>query len=180
METAGYVLAGGRSQRMGRDKALLAWGGRTLLEHVAGLVREAVGNVTVVGPPSRYAGLGLRVIPDVVAGRGPLGGLYTALRDAAAERVLIAACDMPYLTPELLRQLAATAGDAVVTDSGRLHPLCAVYHRKLLPLVEGAIRAGALRMHDLLAAAAVRRVAADPAVVANLNTPQDLVAQEGA
>src|SRR5579863_10550524 len=76
---SGYVLAGGRSTRMGRDKALLPLGDSTLLDHVAHCVRQAAGNVTIIGPPDRYAGLGYPVAADLVNDSGPLGGVYTAL-----------------------------------------------------------------------------------------------------
>lgn len=177
MDVAGYVLAGGRSSRMGRDKALLDWHGRTLLEQVAGTVREAVGNVTVIGAPERYAHIGLRVIADAVPDCGPLGGLLTALRDASTDRVLLTACDMPFLTAALLRELAQTAGLIVVPDTGRLHPLCAVYGRSLLPAVESAVQDRRLRMHDLLAGP-VTRLPASPDLLANLNTPEDLLTRE--
>ena len=63
---AGFVLAGGRSSRMGRDKALLPLDGHTLVDHIAGLVQRAAGNVTLIGPPERYATLGYPVIPDLI------------------------------------------------------------------------------------------------------------------
>ncbi len=180
MEHMGFVLAGGRSTRMGRDKALLPLAGKTLLEQVAGVVLEAVDNVTVIGPPERYGHLGLRVIPDLVPDCGPLGGLLTALTASTAERVLLVACDMPELTPALLRDLMAVDGDVVVCETeGRLHPLCAVYHRSLLAAVETAVRQRSLKMHDFLSTIQVRRwPVSDVRLLANLNTPEDLLARE--
>jgi molybdopterin-guanine dinucleotide biosynthesis protein A len=183
MEAAGFVLAGGRSSRMGRDKALLPYSGRTLLEHVASAVEAAIGNVTVIGPPERYTNLGLRVIPDVVADAGPLGGLVTALRKTRSSWSLLVACDMPNLTSEMLYDIAKSAvdsdADAVVCDTGRLHPLCAVYHRRLLPAAESALQKRELRMHDFLATIRVERwPVADPTLLANLNTPEELHALE--
>ena len=168
MHVAGFVLAGGRSSRMGRDKALLQWNGATLLEHVSAIVREAVGNVTVIGRDA---------VPDLIPNQGPLGGLLTALSSTEAERVLIVACDMPNLTPELLRGIASGKADAVVADTdGRLHPLCASYHRGLLPQVRAAVDRGALRMHDFLSQIHVQRLSADAKLLKNLNTPEDLPA----
>jgi len=180
MEHMGFVLAGGRSTRMGRDKALLPLAGKTLLEHVAGVVREAVDNVTVIGPPERYRHLGLRVIPDLIPDCGPLGGLLTALTASTGERVLLVACDMPELTSALLEELMAVDGDAVVCETdGRLHPLCAVYHRRLFAKVEAAVHQGSLKMHDFLSTIQVRRwPVSDVRLLANLNTPEDLLARE--
>lgn len=166
MEVAGFVLAGGRSTRMGRDKAQLPWNGATLVEHVASIVRQAVGNVTIIGK-------GADLIPDC----GPLGGLLTALSGTAADRALIVACDMPNLTPALLRDLAHGDADALVAETeGRLHPLCASYHRRLLPQVRAAVEQGALKMHDFLSRIDVQRVPADAKLLKNLNTPEDLPA----
>jgi len=181
MEHAGFVLAGGRSTRMGRDKALLPWQGRTLLEHVAKVVREAVGNVMVIGHDA-YRELGLVVIPDVIPNCGPLGGLLTAFESCDAERVLLVACDMPNLTIDLLRELIQVQGDAVVAESaGRLHPLCAVYHRRLAAAVKAAVEQRSLRMHDFLSTVQIQRwPVPDARLLANLNTPQDLLVGKSA
>ncbi len=102
---AGFVLAGGRSSRMGRDKALLPLDGRTLIDRVAGLVQRAAGNVTLIAPEGRY--MGYPVIPDLIANQGPLGGLYTALSATKASWNLLVACDMPGVTLEFLENLFA-------------------------------------------------------------------------
>ncbi len=133
--TAGFVLTGGRSSRMGRDKALLPIEGSLLVERTAERVRAAAGSVTLIGAPGRYAHLGLPVLPDLVEDCGPIGGLHTALKSTRADWNLVVACDMPGLTAGFLGDLLAAArqlGCACLvpqTDSG-LHPLCAVYHRR--------------------------------------------------
>ena len=107
METsAGFVLTGGRSSRMGRDKALLPIEGSVLVERTAEQVRIAAGSVTLIGAPERYAHLGLPVVPDLIEDCGPIGGLYTALKIGRADWNLLVACDMPALTAEFLRELA--------------------------------------------------------------------------
>jgi molybdenum cofactor guanylyltransferase len=180
-EAAGFVLAGGRSSRMGQDKALLLLDGRTLLERVAVEVESAVGNVTVIGPPERYAQFKLRVIPDVVADSGPLAGLVSALRDTDRDWALLAACDMPNVTSEMLRRLLSAAAnseaDAVVCYTGRLHPLCAVYRHRLLAKAEAALARRSLRMHDFLASIQIDRwPVSESKLLANVNTPEELCA----
>lgn len=150
------MLAGGRSTRMGRDKALLPAGSVTLVEQIAACVREAAGNVTLIGSPERYEFLGLPVERDVVEGMGPMGGLCTALRVTSGDWNLLVACDMPRLTAGFLRTLldaAETAGkDCLVpmTAVGQLEPLCAVYHRRTLAAVEQAIHRKILKMQDFV------------------------------
>src|SRR3989441_2918291 len=106
-QVAGFILAGGVSSRMGRDKALLEIGGVPLLVRTARLIEPLVAAVTVIGSPERYASLDLRVIPDAVAGVGPLGGIATALRFSASAWNLVLGCDLPYLTAKWLDRLMA-------------------------------------------------------------------------
>ncbi|MES1257997.1 MAG: NTP transferase domain-containing protein, partial [Acidobacteriota bacterium] len=82
---AGWILVGGRSARMGSDKALLRIGGRPLALRIADAVAEVCGPVTLVGDPARYASLGLPVLADEFAGEGPLSGIEAALRGTRAD-----------------------------------------------------------------------------------------------
>jgi molybdenum cofactor guanylyltransferase len=175
--TAGFVLTGGHSTRMGRDKALLQFDGTTLLERTARVVQEAAGGVTVIGAPERYAHLGFPCISDVVPDCGPLGGLYTALATTHTEWNLLTACDMPALTAAFLSELltAARARNPtclVPATSDGLHPLCAVYHRRALAAVKDAIESKCFKMHDLLKVLnAEPWPVADASLLENVNTP---------
>lgn len=178
MGRAGYVLTGGASVRMGRDKALLGYRGGTLVEWVAARVLEAAGSVTLVGGAERYRGLGFRAIDDPLPGLGPLAGLAAALRDTGAEWNLVAACDMPLLDAArlagLLERGESSAAQAVVPRgrNGLAQPLCAAYHRSALPAVEEALAARRLRLRDVLAALRVEYCdACGEEWLANANTP---------
>lgn len=178
--TAGFVLTGGRSSRMGRDKALLPIEGSLLIERTAEVVRAAAGSVTLIGAPGRYAHLGLPVLPDLVHDGGPAGpicGLHTALKTTRSDWNLVVACDMPGLTAPFLNDLLAAAKQlgcaclAPQTDSG-LHPLCAVYHRRAGDAVEFAIHHKRFKMHDLLKSlGAVSWPITDSSLLENVNTP---------
>ena len=165
---------------MGQDKALLPWGDSVLGAHAARIVGQAVeGHVSLIGPPERLSALGLPVYADRLPGRGPLGGLLTALESTNAQWNLLVACDMPHITAEaltvLLDRAAQTAGLCVapVTPSGA-EPLCAVYHIDCLPAVRRALERQRLKMRDLLPELGVSLAAGfDPLLFTNVNTPAD-------
>ena len=182
------ILAGGRSTRMGANKALLEVGGQGMLRRTAALLRPLVDDLFLVADdPAPYAGLGLPVRPDVLPGRGALGGIHAALTHAAHPRVLCAACDMPLISPGVLELLlgADDADDALLPRVGGWpEPLLAVYGRGALPAIERALLAGRLRVVEALAGLRVgyleedRLAAADPGCrsFVNVNTPGDLEA----
>src|SRR5205823_3133619 len=103
MTFAGFVLVGGRSSRMGRNKALLRYKSNTLLEHVAKQVLGVAGNVTLIGDPAAYERFGYPVYPDRVPDCGPLGGIYTALSRTQNNWNLIIACDLPSICESQLQ-----------------------------------------------------------------------------
>ena len=174
---AGFVLVGGQSRRMGRDKALLADARGTLAGQIAGEVRKVCDTVALLGDPARYAHLNLPVIPDLVPGCGPLSGLHAALHSTHTEWILVVACDLPNVDAGLLEGLIANTGNGtrcVAADAGKgLEPLCAVYHRNTLPEVETALREGRFRMRDLVAQLGATGVKAGERLVRNVNTEED-------
>ena len=182
MRHAGYVLVGGKSSRMGRDKALLAWHGTTLAQHVARIVGEAAGSATLIGDPARYSHLGYAVYPDRLAGHGPISGVATALAISPADWALIAGCDMPAISVAALRLLldeAARTHCEAVIPIGPMgpEPLCAVYHRACLSVIEQSIARGRFKMRDIVNELRVCFVTSiDPACFINLNTPDEFEA----
>ena len=184
----GYILVGGKSSRLGQDKALLEIEGQPLAVRIAACMRPAVDSVTLVGPTAKYGRLGPRVIPDAVADFGPLGGLLAALEDSTYEWNLIAACDMPCVTTELFRSLvgrtADCSGDLVLPydGEGRPEPLCAVYRSTARTAVRRAVESGVHKvMRALDGLKVLRLMPADYAAVdpdgrafTNLNHPGDL------
>ncbi|MGC9971448.1 MAG: molybdenum cofactor guanylyltransferase [Bryobacteraceae bacterium] len=177
---AGFVLVGGKSARMGRDKALLPYGDGTLAEHVAARVRAAAGCVALVGAPERYRALRYPLIADLDPGCGPLAGIQAALRASNARWNLIVACDMPALTPafllSLLERAEACPGAclAPVSRQGRPEPLCAAWSRDCLEAVDAALGRNVRKMTEALEAVrAVYWPVAEAAWFENLNTPRD-------
>jgi molybdopterin-guanine dinucleotide biosynthesis protein A len=180
---AGWVLVGGRSSRMGADKALIEIGNRPLATGVAAEIGKVCGSVSLVGDPERYGTLGLPVIPDRFPGQGPLAGIEAALGATSIEWNLIVACDMPALDVSILTALFETAaaedGDcaAPAYSDGRIEPLCTVFHARCHAVILGALEAGTRKVTQALASPLlkVRYVAvASPDSFANLNTPEEL------
>ena len=182
------IQAGGRSSRMGQDKALKPFLGRPLIQRVVERLSPIADEILVtVNRPDDYTFLHLGLVPDLLPGRGPLGGLYTALARASAPIVAVVACDMPFASAALL-ELAAVllvreGVDVVVPRSrGGLEPLHAVYRRlTCLPVIRSAVEAGQLKAIDWFPAVRVRELtprevaAADPSGLAfwNINTPAE-------
>ena len=183
------IQAGGESRRMGQDKALLPFLGRPLIERVIERVKPlAVEMLVTTNRPEDYGFLGLPLVPDLLPGRGALGGLYTALQAAARPLVAIVACDMPFANPALFaaeRDLLLTSeADIAIPFSGEgLEPFHAVYRRETcLPAIEAALEAGKWRVDSwfsevnvhTLQAEEIRRY--DPRLLCfrNVNTPEEL------
>lgn len=181
MQAAGFVLVGGHSSRMGRDKARLRAGSGLLVEDIAAKVASATERVALVGPPERYADLPFECLVDLRPDLGPLAGIETALAADYGELNLVTGCDMPNLAAEWLEELILmarrTRARCVVTRDalGKIHPLCAVYRAECLPLARRALDAGRLRLLDFVTELTALEMHTS-AVIANLNTPQQLAA----
>jgi molybdopterin-guanine dinucleotide biosynthesis protein A len=131
----GFLLAGGESSRMGRDKVLLDLGGLPLIVRMERLVQKVAGKPTAIGRPEVMQPLGVRAVRDEWPGAGPLGGIATGLRLLEESWALIVACDLPFLTEEWLKFLVDSAisstADAILPmNEGGPEPLCAMYHKR--------------------------------------------------
>jgi len=163
---AAIILAGGKSTRLGREKAAETLRGRSLLQRVMdrldGLADEFVV-VTAAGQelPPVFASRPITFVEDAYPESGPLGGVCTGLSSMGAPRALTVACDMPLLRPALLRALLrfAPGHDAVVPmNDGLPEPLCAVYAASCLPAIEAQLTADSFKMTGFFDAVDVRYV----------------------
>ncbi len=186
------VQAGGKSSRMGVDKALLDFGGQPLIQHL--LVRlSSLASETIIttNHPDGYRFIGLPLIPDVIPDRGALGGLYTALRAATYPLVAVVACDMPFASPNILLTcrdilMADPDLDAVIPSTKHgLEPLHAIYRRETcLPAVKAAIEADRWKMISwhgdvnvrVLLPDEIARLDPDGVAFENINTPEEFKA----
>jgi molybdopterin-guanine dinucleotide biosynthesis protein A len=185
-DATAFILAGGKSSRMGADKALLEFEGQTLLARGLEKARAVAGRVCIVGARERFEMFG-PVIEDVYAERGPLGGIHAALQATTSELNLVMAVDMPFLPEAALKYLLeqARSCDAVAVVpriGGYYQTLCAVYRLEFAELAEEALRAGNNKIEPLYRRTSVRvvdeaelaEVDIVPAMFDNLNTPEDL------
>jgi molybdopterin-guanine dinucleotide biosynthesis protein A len=147
----GFVVAGGRSSRMGRDKALLPWQGSTLLDHAIARLSAVCGEVRILcGPARRYEDRGRPLVVDAVPDGGPLAGIAAGLDSAGDAAGLYLGVDLPFVTVALLAALAQARqedADALVpvTPAGP-EPLCAVYRPGCRRPVHARLAAGDRRM----------------------------------
>ncbi len=181
-DVAGAVLVGGRSRRMGRDKALVEIGGVPMIRRVADvLVANGCRPVVAIGPADLAAGL--EAVADEHPGQGPLGGILTALHAVAPRPVLVVACDLPWLdTATVSAVLAATyeaveseeSVDVIMAVAERREPLCAVWMPASIIAVERAFAAGERAVHRVAAGLAVVEVLVGAHALINVNAPEDL------
>jgi molybdopterin-guanine dinucleotide biosynthesis protein A len=195
IQVSGVIMAGGTSQRLGRNKALERIGGKALIERVMdSLVPLTTEVLVVVARPEQAAALLLppwvRVVSDRYPGRGSLGGIFSGLQASAEPWSLVVACDMPFLNRELLRYLIGETSnvDAVVPClGGQPEPLHALYSKACLAPMQLMLRAGQLKIAPLFEAVRVRYVdegaidRIDPRHLSffNINTQADLEEARG-
>ena len=172
----GFVLAGGKSLRLGRDKALLDWHGRTLLEHMVDLLASATDHVRVVGRDP---------VPDLVPGRGPLSGILTALETSETDSNIVVAVDLPLLTKQFLKYLKSRAvinsRQIVACKIGSDFPLCMAFRRNLLPELWDRMRRGDLSVHtavencdaEVISELELKKEGFDLSIFKNINTQRD-------
>lgn len=191
MSVSAAIMAGGKSRRMGQDKAWIELDGEPLIRRVAAVLAEVADEVLVVANEPRYASLGLPVVPDRYPAGGALGGIATGVAAARHETILVAACDMPFLDAAVWRLLLAArdGADAVVPRiGGEYETLHAIYTKACLPEMARALAENRLRVIAFFDALRVRAVeedalrAVDPTLRAftNVNTPEELARALGA
>lgn len=181
MKLSAAILVG-RSTRMGQDKALLKLGEQTFIGHLAeelSVCDEVFISKTLDADYSEY---GLTVIQDENLGVGPMEGIRQSLLYADADYVFICGVDMPFVRKEMvlyLKELVSPEYDIYVfRDGDRVHPLCGIYSRKVLPLAKKMIAEGRYRMMELLANASTKYVDIDASpfsgeTLRNINTPEE-------
>jgi molybdopterin-guanine dinucleotide biosynthesis protein A len=184
-DAAAIILAGGKSSRMGRPKALLEFGGEPLIVHLARLLGPSFARLVVVAAPDQtLPELPALVVRDELPFRGPVGGIYYGLKAVGEEFAFVTSCDAPFLNLSLVQYLMTRISefDVVVPYwEDRFQPLHAVYRTEVAPLLAGQLERDELRPITLFERVRtlkvhedeIRRVDGDGLSFLNMNTPED-------
>jgi molybdopterin-guanine dinucleotide biosynthesis protein A len=190
-DVTAYILAGGKSTRMGADKAFVDCEGRTLLARMLELAHSVTAEVRIVGSKEKFAPFA-PVVEDIFRDCGPLGGIHAALRASSTELNLVLAVDTPFVSWAFVQYLitqARGAPDAAVVlarDGNFWQPLCGVYRRGFADAAESALRSGRNRIDELFEVVRTRVIERGEfegagfsrAIFRNLNTPAELEAEK--
>ncbi len=152
--TTGIILAGGKSIRMGTNKALLNFQGKPLIEYTLNLLTDVCENIIIsANDPMVYSFLKNPVTPDEKKGLGPIGGIYTCLKNSSSSKNFVFACDMPFVTGELIKYLLnyKSKADFIVPslNGEKVEPLCAVYNKSVYNALKTMIDENNLKMQNL-------------------------------
>ena len=180
------IMAGGKSSRMGQNKAFVKFQGRPMIEIVKERV-SAFGDelILITNKPDEYAHLGLPMFSDLYTDHGPLAGIYTAVTHATYPHTLIVACDMPWLNPDLLTYMISQrhTADIIVPRWHKFpEPLHAIYSKACLAPIQANLEAKRLKITrffnkvsvNYLDNEKIREVGGNGRSFANINTPEDL------
>lgn len=182
LHTTGYILAGGKSSRMGEDKGLMLFNGAPLVQTIIHQLQQAVEKVVLVSNNPAYEQFGLEVIADLVKNIGPAGGIYTALQHSSTEKNFILSCDLPYISAEAIRFMLNNSGlDAIYMPqhNNKLEPLFGVYPKKCFTSWKAGIEKGTYKLSDLAELFKLVKVQVDEypffseKLFQNLNTPDE-------
>jgi len=138
-DLGGIVLAGGESSRMGTDKAALLFRSKPLIEYPLDLLKRYCSEIFISCDKDKFPSYDFRKIPDDIQGKGPLSGIYSCLKASHKPRVIVLGCDMPFLSVKLMDHLICHSEGydmALPFHGGHYEPLCGLYSRELLPVIE--------------------------------------------
>lgn len=186
VNVSGIILAGGRSSRLGQNKALIVFEGQPVIQHVVNVLQPLVDEIVLsTNTPDEFAFLGLQMVADLYAGVGALAGLHAGLSAIRTEYGLVVGCDMPFLNAALLQHMLSRTTDYDIVMprlNGYHEPLHAIYARRCLAAIEDSIRSGQRRLISFVSQMNVRYIDQeeisrfDPGCLSffNINSPADL------
>lgn len=182
MDYSIVILAGGKSSRMGKDKSMIKLNGKTILERVVDVANGLTGKVMVVSNEhGKHHYMNVELVSDIRKGLGPLAGIEAALLKTSTEVNVVIACDMPFVTEEMIRQLIAevdASHDAIIPIvNNQHHPLFAVYKKSTLYALQETLDNGDRKISlflDKVNTKWISDVFENENCFYNMNTPEDL------
>jgi molybdopterin-guanine dinucleotide biosynthesis protein A len=173
-----YILAGGKSRRFGANKALYVIDGKSVIERVMAAIPKDREIFIVTNSPSEYAHLSLPTLSDKFPGAGPLAGIHAGLLHSPHEWNFFLACDFPRLQSSAIHEICAAPRQAQVIlpeTSDGLQPLCALWSKSTLPVIETALQSNERSVRAILQKLHLHRIfLSESEALLNLNTPEDL------
>lgn len=178
-----FILAGGKSSRMGTDKGFAVLEGKTFISRISAVVSQQFPDLIIITNNNNYDNLGFRVMGDIIPEQGPIGGIYTGLINSDSEINLFVSCDIPLITPELISFLVSkykNQNALVVKHQNGIEPLCGIYSKNISSTLLQLIEEKKLSMHN-----ALNKISADTIditnedfysknILKNINSPDEL------
>lgn len=174
------ILAGGKSSRMGEDKAFLKVKAKTMIEHVIAAVKPITKDIIIIANDKKHEQFGYPVYKDLITNCGPLAGIYTGLTFSETTKNLIISCDIPMLSTQLLQSLIQHSEGyevCVPKNNHKLHPLIGVYSKSCLPVFEKELNNKQRKIQIALQKVPLKVMDADnfdPQIFTNVNTKTEL------
>jgi molybdopterin-guanine dinucleotide biosynthesis protein A len=182
MQITGIILSGGKSTRMGTDKALLQIYGKTLLESAIELCRSVCDDILISSNNSEHEKFGLQIIPDEIKNCGPIGGIYSCLKKSETDWNFIISVDSAFVTKDFVEFLISEIGDfdaIIPIHTNGKEPLIAMYHKNCISLIREKIELNDLKMQILVTELNTKFIEVGawierfPELFHNINRPED-------
>lgn len=180
----GIILAGGKSSRMGFDKGLMNVNGKNSIEYAVEALEPITERIIIISNNDSYDYLGLPVYEDIVKGKGPIGGIFTGLTVSDTEKNLVVACDMPFISSELLEFILENTEFyeiALASFENKIQPLCGYYLKETAMRLRELISDDILKMQEAIQFFHYKKIAVNkaikfytPELSMNINTPMEL------
>lgn len=182
----GVILAGGRSKRIGRNKAFLEINGKKIIDRIVDIFKVTFHEVILVtNTPLEYLNFDLRIVTDLIPDKGALGGIYTGLFYASSQQIFVSACDMPFPNKGFIDHVISKADDfdvVVPHSEDGFQPLHAVYSKRCMRHMETLMKSDRLKITEFYRKVRVREINVqeirpfdpDGTLFFNINTPEDL------
>ncbi len=180
MQTTGIILAGGRSSRLKRNKALIVMNGKRIIEIIYSKIKSLLNEVIIISDnPEDYFFMKIKVCKDIYTGMGPLAGIHSGLINSNTERNLVISCDLPLISAEAAASIISfNSPKPVVLYRQNMHTqyLFGIYSKKCIPAIENSLHAGSCRIRDFImkTEAEIVETSFPEEIFFNLNTPEDL------